>query len=81
MIFNSIGSSYDASSLKPSDCFSKVDTETSLFNVGEDFQALVSIVVDSSYFFVQNTLCTCDLEKCAQTMNDHYSTADPPSIL
>ncbi|CAF4050201.1 unnamed protein product [Rotaria magnacalcarata] len=61
--------------------FPIVDTETSLFNVGEDFQALVSIAVVSPYFFLQNTLYTCDLEKRAQTMNDYYSTTDPPSIL
>ncbi|CAF4252633.1 unnamed protein product, partial [Rotaria sp. Silwood2] len=58
-----------------------VDIETLLLNVGEDFQALVSIAVNPSYFFVQNTLYTHDLEKLAQSMNDYYSTTDPPSIL
>ncbi|CAF3670362.1 unnamed protein product [Rotaria sp. Silwood1] len=59
---------------------STVDIETLLLNVGEDFQALVSIAVNPSYFFVQNTLYTHDLEKLAQSMNDYYSTTDPPSI-
>ncbi|CAF3950478.1 unnamed protein product [Rotaria sordida] len=57
-----------------------IDIETLLLNVGEDFQALVSIAVNPSYFFVQNTLYTHDLEKLAQSMNDYYSTTDPPSI-
>jgi hypothetical protein len=45
-----------------------IDIETPLLNVGEDFQALVSIAVNPSYFFVQNTLYTHDLEKLAQSM-------------
>jgi hypothetical protein len=45
-----------------------IDIETPLLNVGEDFQALVSIAVNPSYFFVQNTLFTHDLEKLAQSM-------------
>ncbi|UJR09280.1 hypothetical protein I4U23_013525 [Adineta vaga] len=55
-----------------------VEIETPLLNVGEDFQALVSIAVNPSYFFVQNTLFTHDLEKLAQSMNDYYTTTDPP---
>ncbi len=47
---------------------SAIDIETPLLNVGEDFQALVSIAVNPSYFFVQNTLFTHDLEKLAQSM-------------
>jgi hypothetical protein len=47
---------------------SAIDIETPLLNVGEDFQALVSIAVNPSYFFVQNTLYTHDLEKLAQSM-------------
>ncbi|CAF1081738.1 unnamed protein product [Adineta steineri] len=57
-----------------------IDIETPLLQVGEDFQALVSIAVNPSYFFVQNTLHTHDLEQLAQSMNDYYSTSDPPSI-
>ncbi|CAF3353793.1 unnamed protein product [Rotaria socialis] len=57
-----------------------VDIETVLLNVGEDFQALVSIAVNPSYFFVQNTLYTHDLERLAQSMNDYYSATDPPSV-
>lgn len=45
-----------------------VDIETPLLNVGDDFQALVSIAVNPSYFFVQNTLYTHDLETLAQSM-------------
>jgi hypothetical protein len=45
-----------------------IDIETPLLNVGEDFQAIVSIAVNPSYFFVQNTLYTHDLEKLAQSM-------------
>ena len=45
-----------------------IDIETPLFNVGEDFQALVSIAVNPSYFFLQNTFYTRDLEKLAQSM-------------
>ena len=45
-----------------------IDIETPLLNVGDDFQALVSIAVNPSYFFVQNTLYTHDLERLAQSM-------------
>lgn len=45
-----------------------VDIGIPLLSVGEDFQALVSIVVNPSYFFVQNTAYTQDLEKLAQSM-------------
>ena len=50
------------------ECSTPVDIETPLFNVGEDFQALVSIAVNPSYFFLQNTFYTRDLEKLAQSM-------------
>ncbi|CAF1317742.1 unnamed protein product [Adineta ricciae] len=56
-----------------------IEIETPMLNVGEDFQALVSIAVNPSYFFVQNTAFTHDLEKLAQSMNDYYSTSDPPT--
>lgn len=46
----------------------KIDIETPLLNVGEDFQAIVSIAVNPSYFFVQNTAYTHDLEQLAQSM-------------
>ena len=39
-----------------------------LLNVGDDFQALVSIAINPSYFFVQNTLYTNELEQLAQSM-------------
>ena len=45
-----------------------VEIETPLLSVGEDFQAIVSIAVNPSYFFVQNTFYTHDLEKLAQSM-------------
>lgn len=45
-----------------------VDVQIPFLNIGEDFQALVSIAVNPSYFFVQNTFYTSDLERLAQTM-------------
>ena len=45
-----------------------IDIESTLLSVGEDFQALVSIAVNPSYFFIQNTMHTRDLEKLAQSM-------------
>ena len=45
-----------------------VEIDIPLLSVGEDFQALVSIAVNPSYFFVQNTLYTHELEKLAQSM-------------
>lgn len=57
----------------------KIDIETPLLNVGEDFQAIVSIAVNPSYFFVQNTAYTHDLEQLAQSMNDYYSITAPPA--
>ena len=46
----------------------EIDIETPLLNPGEDFQAIVSIAVNPSYFFVQNTVYTHDLEQLAQNM-------------
>lgn len=45
-----------------------VEIEAPVLSVGEDFQALVSIAVNPSYFFVQNTSFTHDLERLAQSM-------------
>lgn len=52
----------------PAPTIPPVDIETPLLSVGEDFQAIVSIAVNPSYFFVQNTFYTHDLEKLAQSM-------------
>lgn len=52
----------------PAPIIPPVDIEAPLLSVGEDFQALVSIAVNPSYFFVQNTSFTHDLERLAQSM-------------
>jgi hypothetical protein len=67
-----------------------IDIETTLLNVGEDFRALVSIAVNPSYFFVQNTTFTRELEKLAQSMkidmarrdrsSEFYAFHQPPSV-
>ncbi|CAF2748436.1 unnamed protein product, partial [Rotaria sp. Silwood2] len=42
-----------------------VNIETLSLNIDEAFQALMSIIVNSSYFFFENLLYTLDLEKLA----------------